>query len=455
MTRRILIVDDVPTNRIILKVKLSAACYEAVLAASGPEALDLARASPPDLVLLDYAMPVMDGIAVCRALRADPVTAKVPVIMFTASGDETAKIEALRAGADDFLIKPIDDKVLLARIRNLMRARSGELAESSAALEGFGLAEPSADFEMPGRVALIASRPETALRWRATLAPHLGGPITPMTRESALEGANPPTDLYVIAVDLDAPGSGMQLMSDLRSRPASAHAAICLVLPADAHSAAATALDLGADDVLREGFDGAEAALRAQALIARKRTGDRMRARLAEGLRLAVTDPLTGLYNRRYALPTLGRMLADSARTRLGCAVLVLDIDRFKSVNDRFGHAAGDAVLAEVAARLRSALRPGDLIARIGGEEFLVALPDVSEPEALAMAERLRQGVAARPFVVVPGDQGLRVTVSIGLALAAAPAQAADAVLACADRALMMAKADGRDQVINGSRSAA
>lgn len=454
MTRRILIVDDVPTNRIILKVKLSAACYEPVLASSGAEALDIARRAPPDLVLLDYAMPEMDGIAVCRALRADPVTARVPVIMFTASGDEAAKIAALRAGADDFLLKPIDDKMLLARIRNLLRARSGEVADSSA-LDGFGLAEPAGGFDMPGRVALIAPRPDTAMRWRAALAPHFGGTIASVSRESVLDGSTPAADLFIIAVDLDAPGSGMQLMSELRSRPGSAHAAICLVLPADAHAAAATALDLGADDVLREGFDGAEAALRAQALIARKRAGDRYRARLAEGLRLAVTDPLTGLYNRRYALPALGRMLAETAQQHRGCAVLVLDIDRFKSVNDRFGHAAGDIVLAEVAARLSAALRPGDLIARIGGEEFLAALPDVSEPEAVALAERLRRSVAERPFQLANGDPALRVTVSIGLALALAPAPAPAAVLACADRALMAAKADGRDQVINGSRSAA
>jgi len=455
MMRRILIVDDMPTNRIILKVKLTAACYEAVQAASGSEALEIARRRPPDLVLLDFAMPGMDGIAVCRALRADPATARVPVIMFTASGDDAAKIAALRAGADDFMVKPIDDKMLLARIRNLLRARSGELAESSAAMDGFGLAEPAAGFDMPGRVALIASRPETAIRWRATLAPHLQGPITLMGREAALDGSCGPVDLFVIAVEAAAQGGGMQLMSELRSRPGTAHAAICIVLPADAHAEAATALDLGADDVLRDGCNGAEAALRAQALIARKRAGDRQRARLAEGLRLAVTDPLTGLHNRRYALPALGRMLADAAGRQRACAVLVLDIDRFKSVNDRFGHAAGDSVLAEVATRLCAVRRPGDLIARIGGEEFLVALPDVTEAEAVAMAERLRRSVADRPFGVLPGEAGLRVTVSIGLALTGAPTETADAVLACADRALMAAKSDGRDQVMKGSRSAA
>jgi two-component system cell cycle response regulator len=455
MTRRILVVDDVPTNRIILKVKLNAACYETVLAESGAEALQIARHTPPDLILLDYAMPGMDGIAVCRALRADPATVRVPVIMFTASGDEVAKLAALRAGADDFLVKPIDDKVLLARIRNLLRARSGALAEGAAGLENLGLAEPAAGFDRPARVALIAQRPETALRWRAALTPHLRAVVTPVAREAALDGRNDGADLYIVGVDLESPGSGLQLMSELRSRPGSAHAAICLVMPPGAHAVAATALDLGADEVLPEGFDGVEAAVRAEALIARKRDGDRLRARLAEGLRLATTDPLTGLHNRRYAMAMLGRMLADAAAGGSGCAVLALDIDRFKAVNDRFGHAAGDAVLVEVAARLTASLRSGDLLARVGGEEFLIALPGVTGPEALALAERLRRAVGDTPFHPATTEGPLRVTVSIGLALVADAMVAPAEAMGCADRALMAAKADGRNQVVLAARSAA
>lgn len=454
MTRRILIVDDVPTNRIILKVKLNAACYEATMAASGAEALALARRDLPDLILLDYAMPGMDGIAVCKALRADPATQRIPVIMVTSSADEAARIAALRAGADDFLAKPIDDKVLMARIRNLMRAHDSAFSTGAEGIEGFGFAEPATGFDQPGCIALLAARPETALRWRKLLAPHLPQDrLLVMSRETALEGSGPAPDLYILAAELEPGVSGMQMMSDLRSRSESCHAAVCLVLPAEAHAEAATALDLGADDVLREDFDGAEAAVRAQALIARKRAADRQRARLAESLRLSVTDPLTGLHNRRYALPVLGRMVAGAARARRPVAVMVLDLDRFKAVNDRYGHAAGDAVLVEVTRRLAAGLRPGDLIARLGGEEFLVALPDAAEAEARDIAERLRRTVSDQP-IVLPAGCRLALTVSIGLALSSAY-EPPETLLARADNALLAAKAEGRDQVTIGGQTAA
>jgi two-component system cell cycle response regulator len=136
---------------------------------------------------------------------------------------------------------------------------------------------------------------------------------------------------------------------------------------------------------------------------------------------------------------------------------MLLDLDRFKAVNDTWGHAAGDAVLVEVARRLRETLRPADLLARMGGEEFLVALPEVTEAAARAMAERLRRAVGCAP-VALPGGEGpVRVTVSIGLVLAGAgalAAQPAAAAIEAADRALLAAKADGRNQVTVGLSAA-
>lgn len=472
MATSILIVDDVATNRIVLKAKLAAACYDVAQAGDGATALELARKLRPDLILLDLALPDLDGVAVCRRLKADPATRDIPVIMQTALLEHGARLAALRAGAEDFLVKPVDDTLLLARLRSLLRAREDTepLGPEAAANGGVdGLAEPAAGFapaactvEAPaGRIALVAARRATALRWRHALADHLRDDIVVMSREEALgdRGAAPAPDVFVIAADLARPGDGLRLMSELRSAPGTRHAAICIVLPADARERAATALDLGASDLIHEDFEPAEVALRLQGQIARKRRADHLRASVRNGLRLAMIDPLTGLHNRRHALPRLARLADAAAQSGKSYAVMALDLDRFKLVNDTWGHAAGDAVLVEIARRLRQNLRPGDVLARMGGEEFMAALPETGLARARATAERLCRAVE-NARIHLPGGLGpLTVTMSIGLAIGGAPGEGGEAgaaaVMARADRALLAAKAEGRNQVNAAGCSAA
>src|SRR6056297_1323740 len=134
MSGKILVVDDVATNRIILKVKLASACYDVLQADGGAAALRIARAEQPDLILLDVAMPDLDGIEVCRRLKADAETADIPVIVVTAYDDTRAKLAALEAGAEEFMSKPLDDLGLLAPVRSVLRARS--IAAELALREG-------------------------------------------------------------------------------------------------------------------------------------------------------------------------------------------------------------------------------------------------------------------------------------------------------------------------------
>ena len=136
MGGKVLIVDDVATNRIVMKVKLAAAGYLPLVAADGKSCLALARSERPDLILVDLLMPDMPGGEVLARLRADPATRQIPVVIFSASHAISDRIEAFRAGADDFLIKPLDDQTLLARIRSLMRAREAMagLMQGEAAL---------------------------------------------------------------------------------------------------------------------------------------------------------------------------------------------------------------------------------------------------------------------------------------------------------------------------------
>lgn len=464
MTGRILIADAVATNRIVLKVRLAEARYETMLAADAESCLRMARDNCPDIILLDRSLPDMDGTELLRRLRAMPGTRDLPLVMILADGDPAARLAALRAGADDVLTKPFDEPMLMARLRCLMRGRDDGIDRGArqAALGAIGVSEASEPLDRPGRFALVTERPEAALRWRKDLGPHLPERLILLTRDEALalpplDGAAP--DVFVIDADLGAAGSGLRLMSELRCRAGSRHAAVCMILPEPTGAPAAMAFDLGADDLVATRVDPGELALRLRALLRRKRRSDRLRASVEDGLRLAMIDPLTGLYNRRFAMAQLGRFLSGSDGPGDATAVMVIDLDRFKAVNDRWGHGAGDAVLAEVAARLAQALGKGDLLARIGGEEFLVALPHASMPEARRRAEDLRDAVSGRS-VLLPGGGALVVTVSIGLALSSRPPgevrlrDRVTSLIDSADRALMAAKADGRNKVTI-SRSAA
>ena len=514
MGGRVLIVDDVATNRIVMKVKLTAAGYLPVVAADGAGCLALAIDELPDLILLDHGLPDMSGAEVLRRLRAMAATRHVPVVVFSASSAEAARIEAFRAGADDFLVKPIDDQTLLARIRSLIRAHQAMaglnvgLGQRSSlaglelpdldlpALDGRelpapGLAEGAASFQpvgatgqpmppiapppvapppaalMPGlspaatTIALVMQRPETALFLRRNIAGKIASRVLALTPDEALTSTlkdGPAPDLFVIEADLPIPGGGLRLMSDLRSRSASRHASFAIYRARPEDASAAMAFDLGADDLIAAETAPLEVSLRFQRLLALKHQADRLRLSVKDGLRLAMIDPLTGLHNRRYGLAQMQAIAQRACVTGSVFAVLVADIDQFKSVNDRFGHGAGDAVLVEVARRLRDNLRGHDLLARIGGEEFLIALPDIALAEARGIAERLCKIIATDPFDL-GHDTRIGVTISIGLAISqagAAPTQleTITEIVERADRALMHSKAAGRNQVTIGRTAA-
>ncbi|MGB5869561.1 MAG: diguanylate cyclase [Albidovulum sp.] len=452
MAGKILIVDDVATNRIVLKVKLASAYYETIQAANGNDALKLASQIHPDLILLDMELPDICGIEVCKRLKEDPATRDIPVVMITAFQDPANRLEALRAGAEDVFWKPLDELVLLARLRSLLRARDTQrhtdLHDSTYRELGFAEAAPT--FEGPGLIGLVANRAETASAWKRALEPYLSDRLVVMDRDCALGdlAEDEVPDTFVVSADLLRPGDGLRFMSELRSRPATRHSAVCLVLPDGSRDASAMALDLGANDLFESKMEPAEMALRLQTQLRRKRQSDRLRVSLADGLRLAMTDPLTGLHNRRYALPHLKRIAQNAHEAGHTFAVLLIDLDRFKLVNDTFGHATGDAVLATVAERLRDNLRTVDLVARIGGEEFLAVLPDTSIEAAHATAERLRRAVADQP-IQAPSGRNVSVTLSIGLAISGVGGSElpVEEMLERADKALLAAKAEGRNQV--------
>lgn len=453
MSGRILIADTSSASRILLRARLSTARYAVAMAATGEEVMAQLRTARPDVLIADATLPDITGVALLRRIRADPEFTRLPVILLTDTGDDSARIEALEAGADEFLVKPIDGVTLMARVRSIFRASETEdaLDRRRVTVRELGFAEAAPGFTGPVSLAFVGPTPAEAARWAEGLQGLVRAPIRGLGPEEALTvaDAGPAPDLFLVAADLTLPGDGLRLLVDLRSRASTRYAAIIVLHRHGDSDAAAMALDLGANDILAAGFQPEELAIRIRTQLRRKADADRLRASVEDGLRLAVTDHLTGLYNRRYALAHLDRMAEAARGSGRSFAVMVADVDRFKAVNDTFGHAAGDAVLAEIAARLRDNLRPGDMVARFGGEEFLVAMRDTDAAAASAAAERLRRIVSAGPVAVGSLGAELTATVSIGVAVANPhdiSVTIAD-LIDRADRALLAAKAEGRNQV--------
>ncbi len=450
-------VDAVPTNRIILRVKLSAAFYEVVQAASGHAAIAMIRKAKPDLVMTSSDLPDMSGRALCAAIQRDPANARTPIVIIHGEEDAHERLASLSAGADDVLVRPIDDLVMLARLRSLLRARDAEaelqLRDDTRRALGLGFEEETNAFTQPATVNLITTGnltdPEALLHG---LRDRLDHRIELVDAEDALRERTPAPDVVVIAEGPDSRGEGLMLLPQMRASSLTRQAAIVYVAQSHQRREAASALDMGANDLLGSGPDLTELAIRLKKQIARKRTNDRLRANLRDGLRAAVADPLTGLYNRRYAMPHIRKLAERAAEQRRPYTLLVADLDHFKQVNDRYGHGAGDAVLVALAERLRDNLRAADLISRWGGEEFLVAMPDTDLPAARATAERLCQVMAQQP-VTLPDGRALTVTLSIGVAIGRPGDQAGPLdLIERADRALYAAKDKGRNTLVIADR---
>lgn len=443
MTARILVVDDVPANLRLLEAKLLAEYYEVALASSGPEALEKAVHWSPDVILLDVMMPGMDGYEVCRRLKAREQTAHLPVVMVTALIDQAERVRGLEAGADDFLSKPVDDATMFARLRALLRMKQvlDAWRQRSDTARQFGIEPPPEPLAgIAGAKALVLSEAaaETALiaDALATDGVVVRQETRPDIAREALFGGG--FDLAVLCLSPEG-GDALRLASRLRAETATRDLPVVLVAAAGQRGLVLRGFDLGASDYVLRPIDANELRARARNQVRRKWYQERLRNDLDRSLELAVTDALTGLRNRRYASRHLEGVLRGS-----DAAVMLLDVDRFKSINDTYGHPAGDAALKEVAERLKSHLRAADVLARYGGEEFIAVLAGAPTDYAAAVAERLRLALCTDPISI--GATRLPVSVSIGLAVAPSGCPAPRAV-AAADAALYRAKAAGRNRV--------
>jgi two-component system cell cycle response regulator len=453
MSARILVVDDVIANIRLMEARLTAEYFDVVTATNGPDALAVCERAQCDIVLLDVMMPGMDGFEVCRLLKANPKTHHIPVIMVTALDQPSDRVRGLEAGADDFLTKPVSDIALIARVRSLVRLKmvTDELRMRAATSKEIGIQEPApdglAEAGRHGKVLIVDDRPSSYERVMEALATEHMVEVETSAHDALFHAADGDYDLLIVSLDLED-FDGLRLCSQVRSLERTRNLPILILVEAEDNMRLLRGLEIGVNDYLTRPIDRNEMFARVRTQIRKKRYGERLRDNLQLSLELAITDSLTGLYNRRYMETHLATLAQEALSHHKPLALLILDIDFFKSINDRFGHDAGDDVLREFATRVRKSIRGIDLACRYGGEEFVVVMPETDLAVAAVVAERIRRGVAGDPFPIQKGAGAVDITISVGIAALGSGNDTPEALLKRADQALYRAKRDGRNRVV-------
>ncbi|MBP5856912.1 PleD family two-component system response regulator [Marivibrio halodurans] len=455
MTARVLVVDDLRPNVKLLEAKLTSEYFDVITASDGAEALERIRDSQPDIVLLDVMMPGMDGFEVCRRIKSDSSMMHIPVVMITALSDAADRVRGLEAGADDFLTKPVNDVAMFARVRSLVRLKmltdEWRLREETSGQFGV-LRDEQPLYEVNARRADVLVLDDNEID-SAKVAATLEQDEDAVTEVSSVEDATAHLraarfDLVIVNLRLDRQDA-LRFCGQMRANDATRYTPILVVAEEDDTERLAKGLDLGINDYLIKPIDRQELLARTRTQIRRQRYQERLRDNYERSLAMALTDSLTGLYNRRYLTAHMNSLIGRMRDSGKPLAVLMFDIDYFKQINDTHGHGVGDDVLVELSRRVVHNVRSVDTVARFGGEEFLVLMPDTEEALASTVAERLRVSVAREPFQGRDADaQALEITISVGVAMFDGATDSVESIIKKADDALYEAKRSGRNKAV-------
>jgi two-component system cell cycle response regulator len=372
--------------------------------------------------------------------------------MVTALDQPSDKVLGLESGADDFLTKPVDDIALVTRVKNLARLKmlNDEMIMRASTGKRMGIPDDGsfarALSARSGRVLLVDDHPRSAARLLEVLSKGNDAFAERDAHTALLKLAESNFDLLVVSLSLQG-SDGLRLCSQVRSLERTRHLPVIILVEPGDEARLLRGLDMGINDYLMRPIDRHELLARVRTQIKRKRHSDFLRHRLAESVELSITDALTGLHNRRYMEGHLRTLVSEAIRTSGKLSMLVADIDHFKNVNDTYGHDVGDAVLKEFAVRLKRNTRGVDLACRLGGEEFVIIMPDTDVARAYQVGERLRACVAADNFPISE-DQSVRVTASVGIGTLERPDDTPETIFKRADNALYTAKRRGRNRVV-------
>jgi two-component system cell cycle response regulator len=398
-------------------------------------------------------MPDMDGFEVCRRLKSNSATHHIPVVMVTALDQPSDKVRGLEAGADDFLTKPIPELALTARVRSLARLKMvvDELRMRALTSRDIGIESPErealADTGRGGRVLIVDDRPASYERVAATLTKEQEVEVETDPNHALFRAADGNFDLLIVSLNLEN-FDGLRLCSQLRSLERTRNIPVLVITEPDNNARMVRGLEIGVNDFLLRPIDKNELLARVRSQVRKRRYTERLRDNVQMSIEMAITDALTGLFNRRYMESHLSTLVEQAASRGKPLTVMVVDIDYFKAINDSHGHDAGDDVLRDFALRIKRSIRGIDLACRYGGEEFVLVMPETDMAVAAMVAERLRRRIAAEPFAIQQASRSVPVTISIGIAALRGKDDTAASVLKRADQALYRAKRDGRNRVV-------
>ncbi len=452
MTAQILVVDDVLANVKLLEARLASEYYDVITARDGFEALTKAKESKPDLILLDVMMPGMDGFETCRKLKEDGDLSHIPVVMVTALSEKSDRIKGLEAGADDFLTKPINDMALFARVKSLVRIKMlmDELRLRDKTSMQMGIQPTIANTfisDVSGsRVMLIDDDEVQGKQIVAKLKDTYEVEWVVDPEEASARAKSGNFDAILVSTllsDVD----GLRLSSQIKSQEETRNVPLLVFVDEDDTHTMFKALEMGINDYLTAPVDKNEMTVRVRTQIRRKKYQEALKSQYQKSISMAITDGLTGLYNRHYLNTHLDNMVKQALQNSKNLSVMMLDMDHFKTINDTYGHDVGDMVLKQMSDLIIHTSRSTDLVARFGGEEFVILMPETDLQAAVGAANRVRKIIETTPFKINAAGETTQGTVSIGVANLHTEGESSESLLKRADEALFAAKHSGRNAV--------
>ena len=450
---RILIVDDEPMNVKLLTAQLEGNNYEIIQAYGGKQAVDKAFARQPDLILMDVMMPDLDGFAATSKLKNDPQTRSIPIILITALSGTDDKIQGLEIGAEEFLNKPVSKTELNARVKSMLRLRQYQeqliIRSQSEAVFSESSDRPfvSEEEHVLPKILLVEDDQKDVKLIENYLADQPYEVITAYDGEEALALALK-ENIDLILLDILLPGSdGFEICNRLKQMDETKNIQIVLVTSLSDLESRIKGVEMGADDFLVKPINNRELLVRIGALLKKKVYMDQLRAQYETAMDSAIKDGLTGLYNHAYFKRFLEIEVKRAIRQTYSTALIMMDLDDFKELNDRLGHLAGDVILRESAKIIKSSTREIDLAVRYGGEEFAIVLPYAGKNSALSVAERIRSSIESHRFTLAGVPDPEHMTISIGIATCPEDALSIEALIQKADTMLYQAKKNGKNQI--------